>query len=130
MGYNTFPITVGQKVWLSPKGNVARGWDGHTLREAVITKIARKYFYVAIEDKLYLEERFEKDSFYNECVGDCNAGYIIWESPEAFADYCQVIAELSAMKTHIANFERNARNCFSFNTELVHRLYKMMEEET
>jgi len=129
MSYNTFPISVGQKVWLSPKGNVARGWDEKTLREGVITKIGRKYFYVAFNDRLYFEERFEKESFYNECAGNCNAGYILWESLDAFAVHCKAKAELKEMVKRIELLERDAQNFFSINTKLIHKMYEIFKEE-
>ena len=77
-----FKIEVGQEVFLRPTGNNLRSWDGKPV-PGRISKIARKYFYVSVNGHTWSDERFDKEDFSCD-EQDRNAGYVIYESEEAF----------------------------------------------
>lgn len=77
-----FEIEVGQEVFLRPTGNYRRSWDGQPIPGRIV-KIARKYFYVSVNGHTWSDERFDREDFSCE-EQDRNAGYVIYESEEAF----------------------------------------------
>ena len=77
-----FKIEVGQEVFLRPIGNNKRSWDGKPV-PGRISKIARKYFYVSVNGHTWSDERFDREDFSCD-ERDRNAGYVIYESEEAF----------------------------------------------
>lgn len=62
MKNNCFSIEVGQDVVLRPTGNNRRGWDGNPI-PGLITKIARKYFYVRVNGYGWSNQRFLERTF-------------------------------------------------------------------
>ena len=93
-----FNIEVGQEVFLRPTGNNQRSWDGKPV-PGRISKIARKYFYVSVNGHTWSDERFDREDF--SCDGqDRNAGYVIYESEEAF----RRDAECEIMRIKICGF--------------------------
>lgn len=102
MHRRTFPIEVGQRVYLVGTGNAAV--KPARLITGKITKIARKYFYVEGEQYIWGKEaKFLKDTFY--CYDhDNNFGYEIYPSKEAWeheVDYeTKTYQVLNALKRH------------------------------
>ena len=78
-----FDLQEGQTVWLWPTGNNAYGGKSERYVKGVITKIARKYFYVHIceQPEQYLE-RFLKEDFSSANADERNAGYLIYPTEE------------------------------------------------
>lgn len=74
MDTKKFPIEVGQEVFLCPTGNYTR--MGMKPRLGVITKIARKYFYVDIQSA-WGEAKFEIETFQNVNDAATPLGYSI-----------------------------------------------------
>ena len=95
MKNNCFSIEVGQNVVLRPTGNNRRGWDGNPV-PGLITKIARKYFYVRVNGYGWSNQRFLREDFSCD-EGERNAGYIIYESEDAFnrdTEYGEMMKEV------------------------------------
>lgn len=90
-----FEIKIGQTVYLKPTGNFRRGWKGAAI-VGEITRIGRVYFYVQVEGRGVYEERFYLEDFIHD-DRDQNAGFIIYESMEAFykdASYERMLKEI------------------------------------
>lgn len=102
MKHRTFPIKVGQLVYLVGTGNAAV--KPPRLIPGTITKIARKYFYVAVEHYIWGHEaKFDKETFF--CYNhDNNFGYDIYPSQEAWeqqVDYEEKLYQvLNALKRY------------------------------
>lgn len=79
-----FEIYEGKEVALRPTGNRRRGWNGEA-DFGVIEKIARKYFYVRVEDRGNLIVRFRLENFHCDDEQQVNGGYDIFSSYEDFA---------------------------------------------
>ena len=126
MGKKTFPIQEGQPVYLTPLKNAARNWDGKEPLEGVVTKIARKYFYVETNPRSFYTMRFERETFESSCPEDCNAGFVIWESKEDWYDFWTAREELKALR----QFLDQQNSCFFRNesgaTQVIHDLYRVL----
>lgn len=82
MDTKKFPIEVGQEVFLCPTGNYTR--MGMKPRLGVITKIARKYFYVDIQS-VWGEAKFEIETFQN-VNDDCNSSWVLYPNEESYLE--------------------------------------------
>lgn len=75
-------IEVGQEIYLKPQGNAKR-YSGGAMIKGYVTRIARKYFYVALGIPGGSEHRFTIDGGdgYDH---DNNYGYIPYQSKEIY----------------------------------------------
>lgn len=69
-------IKVGIPVYLKPTGNIAR--YNKDLKEGVITKKGRKYFYVN-------DEKFDLETLKN-VNSDCNSAWVLYFSKQDYFD--------------------------------------------
>lgn len=97
-----FPIEVGQEVFLCPAGNYTR--MGMKPKLGVITKIARKYFYVDIQSA-WGEPKFEIETF--QYVGDdCNSSWILYPNEETYLEEKRRQEKLQAIREYFWNWSR------------------------
>jgi hypothetical protein len=74
-------LEIGQKVYLAGVGNNARRTDN--LKEAIITKIGRKYFYVYVSNREYAYDINTYQQHYLPS-DDSNGGYKLYFDKEAY----------------------------------------------
>ena len=99
-----FEIYEGKTVWLFPTGNYAR-YHNVDLEEAVVTKIARKYFYCVRLGWEKFPIKFVLEDFSSVCE-DCNAGYDIYESPEMYVQSFEDGKMFSCVGEYFRSFGR------------------------
>lgn len=99
-----FDIHPAQTVYLRPTGNYAYNWDGKPI-EAKVLRIARQYFYVEIN--AYRTTRFRRDDFSCADLGDCNAGYEIFPSLEAFQRIVEYECKLQSLRRIFNDWRSN-----------------------
>lgn len=116
-----FPIEVGQEVFLQPSGNLARR-NINRLDRGVITKIARKYFYVDRGGRGL--EKFEIESFKN-INADCNAAWILWPTEAAY----NRSVELQQKLDHIWKFFRYRYHAGAVTPEVIDQVYDLIKTE-
>ena len=97
-----FESQVGKKVWLLPTGNYSR-YHNVGLEEAIITKIARKYFYCERKGWEKFPIKFRIDNFSSVCE-DCNAGYNIYETLEMYVAEEESNAMYSQVRSFFSDF--------------------------
>ena len=117
-----FPLEVGQKVYLEGTGNA--GFRKNNLREAEIEKIARKYFYVKLGYWGNLRFDLETYEYSPRASEDCNAGYILYKSREAYAHEM----ELQKKEEKICYVFRNNWGT-RFSEKLIETVYAALSEE-
>lgn len=103
MYHEIFDIIVGTEVYLRPYQNAARHAT-HVPIRGIVTKIARKYFYVTIEGHSW-EVKFEKTTFKSVCE-DCNSSYGLYPSMEAYNKQVQKERQLAAIEGYFRNFSK------------------------
>jgi hypothetical protein len=79
-----FEIKVGMPVWLEPIGNIARN-KKNVVYPGFIRSIGRKYFHVDFRrsEAWGQSAKFDLEHFKSH-LEDCNSGYILYDSLEAF----------------------------------------------
>lgn len=97
-----FPIEVGQEVFLCPAGNYTR--RGMKPKLGVITKIARKYFYVDIQSA-WGEPKFEIETF-QYAGDDCNFSWILYPNEETYLEEKRRQEKLQAIREYFRNWSR------------------------
>ena len=97
-----FPIEVGQEVFLCPAGNYTR--MGMKPKLGVITKIARKYFYVDIQSA-WGEPKFEIETF-QYAGDDCNSSWILYPNEETYLEEKRRQEKLQAIREFFRNLSR------------------------
>ena len=97
-----FPIEVGQEVFLCPAGNYTR--MGMKPKLGVITKIARKYFYVDIQSA-WGEPKFEIETF-QYAGDDCNSSWILYPNEETSLEEKRRQEKLQAIREYFRNWSR------------------------
>lgn len=97
-----FPIEVGQEVFLCPAGNYTR--MGMKPKLGVITKIARKYFYVDIQSA-WGEPKFEIETF-QYAGDDCNSSWILYPNEETYLEEKRRQEKLQAIREYFRNWSR------------------------
>lgn len=97
-----FPIEVGQEVFLCPAGNYTR--MGMKPKLGVITKIARKYFYVDIQSACG-EPKFEIETF-QYAGDDCNSSWILYPNEETYLEEKRRQEKLQAIREYFRNWSR------------------------
>lgn len=108
-----FPITVGQTVYMTPWGNMARYWGRNgdwSYIPGVVESIGRKYFYVNRNGARY---RFQLDGFRS--AFDDNAGYVLWESPEVFLAYVHAMLQWDAIRDLVSKVSTQQLNKVGFD---------------
>ena len=100
-----FPIEVGQEVFLCPAGNYTR--MGMKPKLGVITKIARKYFYVDIQSA-WGEPKFEIETF-QYAGDDCNSSWILYPNEETYLEEKRRQEKLQAIREYFRNWIREER---------------------
>lgn len=120
----TFPIKVGQEVFLEPTGNLVRRRSGDVqLQRGTIIKIARKYFYVD-RGSGWGPDKFEVETFQN-INSDCNSAWILWATEEA---YCEA-KELERRLECIRSYFRNRHRSEMVPSEVINGVYEMIKGE-
>ena len=97
-----FPIEVGHEVFLYPAGNYTR--MGMKPKLGVITKIARKYFYVDIQSA-WGEPKFEIETF-QYAGDDCNSSWILYPNEETYLEEKRRQEKLQAIREYFRNWSR------------------------
>lgn len=97
-----FPIEVGQEVFLCPAGNYTR--MGMKPKLGVITKIARKCFYVDIQSA-WGEPKFEIETF-QYAGDDCNSSWILYPNEETYLEEKRRQEKLQAIREYFRNWSR------------------------
>jgi hypothetical protein len=90
-------VEAGQKVYIIDNRYRHRGGAGHQLKEAVVTKVGRKYFYVAVSQ--WSTERFRLEDFRHDYFGYTNRIYL-YLSEQEYTDTCQynhLLGEIRSM---------------------------------
>ena len=75
-------IEIGQEIYLKPQGNAKR-YSGGAMIKGYVTRIARKYFYVALGIPSGSEHRFTLDGG-DGMDADRTYGYIPYQSREVY----------------------------------------------
>lgn len=119
MGVKKFPIKVGQEVFLCPASNYTR--MGKKPRPGVITKIARKYFYVDI-DSAWGEAKFEIETF-QYAGDDCNSSWILYPNEETYLEEKRRQEKLQAIREYFRNWAREVPS------EIVNGVYELIRAE-
>ena len=103
--HNVFPIEVGMRVYLQPKGNLAA--RHYSPQWGEIVKIARKYFYVDLGNR---QEKFLREDFQN-INDDCNSAWVIWPNDEDYNAWVNREEKLSKIKAYFRSIydSRQAR---------------------
>lgn len=99
MTQKTFPVSLGDEIFLMPLGNFARSvkFGERSLKKGTVTKVGRKYFYVTLENSA------RKSVF---CLHDCsyvdkeeaNGSYIAFPSEEEYEKARQYDEKLEIIK--------------------------------
>lgn len=107
MHRRTFPIEVGQRVFLVGTGNAES--KPARLIPGKITKIARKYFYVAGEQYIWGgEAKFDKETFF--CYdNNNNFGYDIYPSQEAWEQQLDYESKLYQVRNALKRYDNKLR---------------------
>lgn len=113
---NIFPIEVGMRVYLQPKGNLAA--RHYPPQWGEIVKIARKYFYVEMGNH---REKFSLADFKN-ANEDCNSAWIIWPNEEAYNAWVIREEKLSKIKAYF----RNIYDSRETRPEVIDGIYKIL----
>ena len=113
-----FDIRPGQTVYLRPTGNYARHWDGKPI-QAKVHHIARQYFYVEIH--AYRSTRFRRKDFTCADLGDCNGGYVIYPTLEAFQDAVEWECKLLALRRIFNDWRQE------FDLDTIVTIYELLE---
>lgn len=117
-----FEVVEGMTVFLQPTGNNERGWDGEPIR-GTVSKIARKYFYVKLDERTWGEERFDRKTFIHD-DGDTNGGYIIYPSRKSFERAKEGKEMLYAIRIYFGGWANSPPSY-----EALKQIYKILHEE-
>ena len=119
MDTKKFPIEVGQEVFLCPTGNYTH--MGMKPRLGVITKIARKYFYVDIQS-VWGEAKSEIETFQN-VNDDCNSSWVLYPNEESYLEEKRRQEKLQAIREYFRNWAREVPS------EIVNGVYELIRAE-
>ena len=113
-----FEIRVGMPVVLFPTGNSQYHYSKQPLK-CTITKIGRKYFYVYYSGREIA--RFDIETFRSNILGDCNAGFDIYESMDAYLEAKEREEKLMKIRKYFQSY------CSSPSIEAVRQIYDILK---
>lgn len=111
-------LEIGMEVFLKPTGNISR--YNKNIRKGVITKIARKYFYVDIEE--YSEQKFDIETLKN-INDDCNSAWVLYSSEQEIKDE----EERLELLTRVRRYFDWMNNC-KLSLEQVREIVKIIDQ--